>query len=64
MRKPVYHIRDTRLFINAGMEIPVCKARARLLDIETRYRFSTRFPDTCPVAATCPRCLKLAAVKN
>ncbi len=44
------HIRDLRLFNNAGMEIPTCKAGARLLDTGRRYQFAGK------VEATCARC--------
>lgn len=56
----IYHSRNTRLYVNAGMEIPDCKASAKMLDVEKRYRFATRFPDTHPIEVNCKRCIKLS----
>jgi hypothetical protein len=34
MSKPKVHMRDIRLFNNAGMQFPVCQAGAALLDCD------------------------------
>ena len=50
------HLTDIRLCNNAGISIPVCKAGARLLDLDAgRLRQSKRMNET-----TCPRCERLA----
>lgn len=46
------HLTDLRLSNNAGLHIPVCKAGARLLDMDSsRLRQSKRMNEV-----TCPRC--------
>ncbi len=47
------HIRDLRLRNNAGIDIPVCKANARLLNTSSRYEFTTIDKPTCKL------CLRL-----
>ena len=47
------HFRDIRLFSNAGMAFPVCKANAKLLDTETRLTVTS---DKTKV--TCKNCVK------
>ena len=51
------HFKNIRLFINAGMDIPECKAGAKLLDCD-----SGRWPMTGDKAqVTCKNCLKRMA---
>lgn len=48
------HIRDIRLFNNAGLSVPVCKATAPLLDLSsTAWEFADSKKD-----ATCKGCVK------
>jgi hypothetical protein len=50
------HWTDIRLRNNAGMDIPVCKAGAKLLDCD-----SGRLPQSVYLKhVTCPRCKRLA----
>lgn len=52
MKKNKTHIRDIRLYNNAGISFPVCRAGAEMLDLDcTRYEMAN--PET---AATCLRC--------
>lgn len=54
-RKPVVHLRDIRLYNNAGMRFPVCHASARLLDLDkSGLRMDT------DEKVTCIRCAKKA----
>ena len=47
------HFRDLRLFNNAGLEFPTCKANAKLLDLDAR-----RLPTTGNIKEVdCPKCL-------
>lgn len=48
------HFRDLRLFANAGMAFPTCKANAAKLDL-TRANLPTTNERE---AVTCPECLK------
>lgn len=48
------HLRDTRLFVNAGLRFPVCYATARLLDTD-KSRLSTTTDRT---QVTCKHCLR------
>jgi hypothetical protein len=48
------HIRDIRLFNNAGVSLPVCKANAKLLDTECRAPIAAH-----PDQATCAHCRRL-----
>lgn len=53
------HFRDIRLFNNAGMSFPHCKANARLLDTD-----KGRLPTTPSVLkVTCKACLKRLKVE-
>ena len=46
------HIRDIRLYNNAGIDFPVCRAQEKLLDMEV-----TRYPMAIdPRNATCKHC--------
>ena len=48
------HIRDIRLRNNAGIDMPVCKASAELLDMD-----ATRYPTTGDrKQATCKHCIR------
>ena len=46
------HLRDQRLFINAGIEHPKCRANADLLDLELRYEITSDLEKV-----TCKKCL-------
>jgi hypothetical protein len=48
------HIRDIRLFNNAGMPFPVCQANAPLLDVD-----KARWPYADKSVATCKHCQRL-----
>lgn len=56
----VTHFRNLRLFVNAGMSFPQCKANAALLNLDAG-RLSTT-PD--PMLVTCKKCLRLRALKT
>ena len=44
------HIRDIRLYNNAGLSVPVCKATAPLLDTtSTGWEFAHKKEATCKV---------------
>jgi len=47
------HIRDVRLFNNAGISFPMCQANARLLDLDKSV-----WPTTGDKEATCKNCIK------
>ena len=49
------HLRDTRLFVNAGMRFPACHASAPMLDCD-KSRLATT---TDRAAVSCKRCLRL-----
>ena len=52
------HLRDMRLYINAGMAFPACKASAKLLDVD-----EGRLPTTNDHnQVTCKRCLDTVRV--
>lgn len=52
-REAKTHIRDIRLFNNAGLSVPVCKATAPLLDLDSlAWEFSDNAKD-----ATCKSCV-------
>ena len=51
----IIHIKDIRLFINAGASIPVCYGTAKLLDLEKSYLPMSTDPDK----ATCKRCTSM-----
>jgi hypothetical protein len=54
MKTKIVHMRDQRLFINAGMEFPTCYANAKLLDLD-----KGRLPLTGNwLSVTCMNCLK------
>ena len=48
------HIRDIRLYCNAGMSMPVCYANAPLLDCDKSH-----LPCVDKKAATCKHCQRL-----
>ena len=48
------HIRDIRLYNNAGISLPVCYARATLLDLDKTHLPTAHNPED----ATCQRCKK------
>jgi len=49
---PKVHLHDRRLFVNAGVYIPACKASAELLDMDT-----SRWPQTWILEdVTCAKC--------
>lgn len=50
------HIKDIRLFNNAGMSFPVCQAGAKLLDLD-KTAWKTGTEDE----ATCKRCMRAYA---
>jgi hypothetical protein len=52
MAKRKVHMRDIRLFNNAGMDFPVCFSTAKLLDLD-----KSRLPLTNEISkVTCKRC--------
>jgi len=51
------HIRDLRLFVNAGMSFPSCKAGERLLDLDASC-WPIADPHH-PETATCKTCIEL-----
>lgn len=57
MSKPRIHFTNIRLRVNAGMNMPECKAGAKLLDTDaSRLAMSGSESEV-----TCKRCLKLMA---
>jgi len=55
----VKHYRDVRLFVNAGLRFPLCKASAELLDLD-----ATRLQTVGHSAeVTCKRCRKLLGMQ-
>lgn len=55
MSKRLMHMRDRRLYINAGITFPKCKANAKLLDMSATGLWITyRAEDV-----TCPKCRKV-----
>jgi hypothetical protein len=51
------HLRDRRLFVNAGMSFPTCYAnRGELLDTDKCHLPSTGLP----ADVTCKNCLRIA----
>lgn len=57
-RERKVHLRDIRLRSNAGLDLPVCIANARLLDTENTWPTSGD-----PVKVTCRRCAAAAVVR-
>jgi hypothetical protein len=55
----VIHKRDVRLYVNAGMAFPACKANAKLLDLDAARLRMAGAGET----VTCKRCLRLIARK-
>lgn len=53
-RKPKKHLRDQRLFVNAGMNFPTCRANEKMLDLEAAWLPTTNEP----LEVTCKHCLK------
>lgn len=47
------HLRDMRLFNNAGMEYPKCRANDKLLNVELHYTITSNLNEV-----TCKHCLK------
>jgi len=55
-----WHLRDLRLYVNAGLRMPACKAGARLLDMDaTRWNTVSKAS-----AVTCKRCRQLLRAKG
>lgn len=55
-RPPKTHLRDIRLKNNAGIDFPLCRAQARLLDFD-----NTELPTSGDMAeVTCNNCKRLA----
>jgi hypothetical protein len=53
------HIRDIRLFNNAGISFPVCRANEKLLDMDaTRYSFA-KVENGHEVGVTCKHCIRI-----
>ena len=49
------HKRSRRLFVNAGMEFPLCHSNAHLLDIDKARMATTPAAED----VTCKRCLRM-----
>lgn len=49
------HYSNTRLFVNAGVRIPECRANAKLLDVQSGCWTQTRTREL----VTCKHCIRL-----
>jgi hypothetical protein len=56
MKSKTVHLRDIRLYNNAGMRFPLCYANAKLLDLDKSCLPSTGEKDK----VTCMNCILLA----
>lgn len=54
------HLIDNRLFVNAGMRFPACKAREELLDLDAaRWSLTNE-----PAEVTCKTCKKIHFIQK
>jgi hypothetical protein len=53
-KKPKVHLRDNRLFVNAGMNYPTCQANVELLNLDASHWITTGNLNL----VTCKHCLK------
>jgi hypothetical protein len=49
------HIRDRRLFVNAGITFPKCYSNQEFLDLDKTNLYITGYPED----VTCKNCLKI-----